>query len=270
VIARDLDLVTRLCAERAGLHVDPEKGYLVENRLAPVARREGFGSVEELVGAVRDRDEDRLIWALVEAISPAETGFFRDPETFELIAERVLPALAQGREPGKPLRIWAAACGAGQEVFSLAMLLSEQPLAGATVELFGSDLCERRLEKAQSGLYSQFEVQRGLSAHRLVRHFENAEDGFVLSPRIRQMVRWRRVNLMEDMRRLGQFDLVVCRGQMPALAEAARAQALANLADALAPGGFLALDREETAPGLAPAIGLPGFHRRPSAERVAA
>lgn len=266
---RDLELVARLCAERAGLNVDPDKHYLVENRLAPVARREGFGSVEEFVRAVRDRDEERLVWALVEAMSPAEGSFFRHPETFELIAEKVLPALARGRE-GQPLRIWAAACGTGQEVYSLAMLLAEQPAVGQGVELIGSDLCERRLEKAQSGLYSQFEVQRGLSAHRLVRHFENAEEGFTLSPRIRGTVRWRRANLVDDLSRFGRFDLVLCRSYMPALTDAARQRVLANLTAALAPGGVLALGPSEDAPGLASALGLAGFHSRPNDQRAAA
>jgi len=269
VISREMQLVARLCAERAGLRIDPEKHYLVENRLAPVARREGFSSIEEFLGAVRDRDEERLIWALVEAMSPSETSFFREPETFELIAQKVLPDLAR-RSEGRPLRVWAAACGTGQEVYSLAMLLSEQPAAGSTFELTGSDLCERRLEKAQSGLYSQFEVQRGLSAHRLVRHFENAEEGFALSPRIRSSVRWRRVNLVEDVGRMGRFDLVLCRGLTPHLTDAARERALANLVSALAPGGVLALGPDETAPGLVAAPGLAGFQMRAEDRRAAA
>jgi chemotaxis protein methyltransferase CheR len=252
-----MQLVTRLCAERAGLRIDPEKHYLAENRLAPVARREGFSSIEEFLGAVRDRDEERLIWALVEAMSPSET------------AQKVLPELAR-RGEGRPLRLWAASCGTGQEVYSLAMLLAEQSSVGATFELTGSDLCERRLEKAQSGLYSQFEVQRGLSAHRLVRHFENAEEGFALSPRIRSSVRWRRVNLIEDVSRMGRFDLVLCRGLTPQLTDAARERVLANLVSALAPGGVLALGPAETAPGLVAAPGLAGFQMRAEDRRVAA
>jgi chemotaxis protein methyltransferase CheR len=268
VIIRDLELIVRLAAERAGLAIDPDKGYLVENRLAAVARREGFASVHELVSAIRDRDEERLIWAAVEALWPAEAGFFHDPEVFELIAERALPALAAARD-GRPLRLWAAACGGGQEAFSLAMLLAEQP-ASVAAQLYGSDLCERRLEKAQSGLYSQFEAQRGLSAHRLVRHFDNAEEGFALTPRLRQTVRWQRVNLMEDLGRLGQFDLILCRHLAPALTEPARERVLANLAGAVAPGGYLVLGRQETAPGLDAVAGLPGFHRRAGAARAAA
>jgi chemotaxis protein methyltransferase CheR len=269
VTPQDRELVARLCGERAGLNIDPEKSYLLENRLGPVARREGFGSVHEFICAVRDRDEDRLIWAAVEAMSPAETAFFREPAVFEHIVSDVLPELARRREGGT-LRLWAAACGTGQEVYSLAMALDEAAPAGVTLEVFGSDLCERRLEKAQAGVYSQFEVQRGLSAQRLVRHFEGLEDGFALSPRVRQMVRWRRVNLMEDISRLGQFDLVLCRNLMGYLLESARERVLANLEAALAPGGRLVLGANETAPGLTAAPDRPGVFGHSGRARAAA
>jgi chemotaxis protein methyltransferase CheR len=138
------------------------------------------------------------------------------------------------------------------------------------VEVFGSDLCERRLEKAQAGVYSQFEVQRGLSAWRLVRHFEGLEDGFALSPRLRQMVRWRRVNLMEDISRLGQFDLVICRNPMGYLLDEARARVVANLRGALAPGGLLVLGANEAVPGLTASDGPPGFFGHSAGARAAA
>lgn len=265
----DRELVARLCGERAGLKIDPDKSYLMENRLGPVARREGFGSVHEFVCAVRDRDEERLIWATVEAMSPAETAFFRDPRVFETLLGEVLPELARGREGGT-LRLWAAACGTGQEVYSLAMALEEAAPAGVTLELIGSDLCERRLEKAQAGIYSQFEVQRGLSAQRLVRHFEGLEEGFALSPRVRQAVRWRRVNLMEDLSRLGQFDLILCRNLTGYLREEARPRVLNNLEGALAPGGRLVLGPHEMSPGLTADPGRPGFFHRPGKARAAA
>jgi chemotaxis protein methyltransferase CheR len=267
VTPQDRELVARLCAERAGLKVDPDKAYLLENRLAPVARREGFASVHDFVCAARDRDEDRLIWAAVEAMSPAETAFFRDPGTFERITDEVLPELARRRE-GAPLRLWSAACGTGQEVYSLAMALEEAGPLGAPVELFASDLCDRRLEKAQQAMYSQFEVQRGLSARRLVRHFEADGDSFVLSPRLRQTVRWRRVNLIEDITRLGQFDLVLCRNLTGYLLDGARVEVLARLAAALAPGGWLILGAGERAPGLS-AAEQPGFHTRMPAAQAA-
>jgi chemotaxis protein methyltransferase CheR len=269
VTPQDRELVARLCADRAGLRVDPDKAYLLENRLAPVARRAGFGSVHEFVAAVRDRDEERLIWAAVEAMSPAETAFFREPAAFERIVAEALPELAR-RRGGGTLRLWAAACGAGQEVYSLAMALEECAPAGVTIEVFGSDLCERRLEKAQAGIYSQFEVQRGLSAQRLVRHFEGLEEGFVLSPRVRQAVRWRRVNLMDDLTRLGRFDLVLCRNVLGYFREDARRRVLSNLQGALAPGGWLVLGESEAAPGLDAAPGLLGFHGRIAPARAVA
>ena len=258
---QDRDFIARLCAVRAGLRVDPEKVYLLENRLSPVARREGFSSVHDLAAAVRHRDDDKLAWKIVEAMSPAETAFFREPEAIARIVDELLPELAM-RNAGGPLRIWAAACGAGQEVYSLAMALEERAPAGVTLELFASDLCERRLEKAQAGVYSQFEVQRGLSARRLVRHFEGCDDNFALSPRVRQMVRWRRVNLLEDLARLGQFDLVVCRNMLGHLEEEARARVLTNLEATLKPAGWLVLGAAEAAPSLAPAAGHPGFFGR--------
>jgi chemotaxis protein methyltransferase CheR len=269
VTPQDRELVARLCGERAGLRIDPDRSYLLENRLGPVARREGFASVHDFICAVRDRDEDRLIWAAVEAMSPAETAFFRDPRAFEAIVGEVLPELARRREGGT-LRLWAAACGTGQEVYSLAMALDEAAPVGVTLEIFGSDLCERRLEKAQAGIYSQFEVQRGLSAQRLVRHFEGLEDGFALSPRVRQTVRWRRVNLMEDLSRLGQFDLVLCRNLMGYLREEARPRVLANLEGALAPGGCLVLGANETSSGLTAAPDRPGLFGRAARSRAAA
>jgi chemotaxis protein methyltransferase CheR len=266
---RDRELVVQLCAARAGLRIDPAKTYLIENRLGPIARREGFGSVEELLGAIRDRGAERLIWAVVEAMSPSETSFFRDPGAFDLVASEVLPELARNREGGT-LRVWAAACGAGQEAHSLAMLLDEQAPRGVTIEFHASDLCERRLEKAQSGLYSQFEVQRGLSARRLIRHFESHDDGFALSPRVRQAVHWRRVNLFEDISRLGRFDLIFCRNILAGYEPAARKLVLAHLAGALAAGGSLILGAGESAAGLQETPGRPSFYFRPSSQAAAA
>ena len=260
--------MARLCAVRAGLKVDPEKVYLLENRLSPLARREGFASVHDMAAAVRHRDDDRLAWKIVEAMSPGETAFFREPAAFERIVGELLPELAM-RNAGGSLRIWAAACGTGQEVYSLAMALEESAPAGVTLDVFASDLCERRLEKAQAGVYSQFEVQRGLAARRLVRHFEGREDNFVLSPRVRQMVRWRRVNLMEDLARLGRFDLVICRNVLGHLLEEARARVLANLEATLKPGGWLVLGASETAPALSATPGQPGFFAHGSARAAA-
>ncbi|KRB52319.1 MAG: protein-glutamate O-methyltransferase CheR [Pseudomonadota bacterium] len=271
----DRELVAQLCAARAGVRVDVEKTYLIESRLGPVARREGFGSVNDLLTTLRARREDRLAWGIVEAMAHGETAFFRDREPFALFRDEVLPTLAKLRG-GEPVRIWSAACASGQEVYSLAMVIEDERarLPGLKVELFGSDLSERQLEKAQSGLYTQFEVQRGLPIRQLVRHFEQDDEMWAISPRIRQMVRWRRINLVADLSTAGRFDVIFCRYVLSSLVEPMKTRLLENLARALGPEGFLFLGRDETATGLGdafqPVQGRTGLYARNPAFRVAA
>jgi chemotaxis protein methyltransferase CheR len=187
-----------------------------------------------------------------------EAEFFRDWAVFETLVREVLPGMAAAA--GRPLRVWSAACGAGQEIYSLAMRLAETPHLADRVELFASDLSERAIEKAQAAAYSQFEVQRGLPARMLVRFFEKQGEAFVLSPRLRQMVRWRRINLLDDLGPLGEFDLILCRNLLPQLSPEAQGQVTGALTRALAPGGRLLLGRGEAGgPGLTaldPATGL--------------
>jgi len=248
---KERDFVAGLGAARAGLDVEGWRSEFMESRLGAVARREGYASVSELVRAVRERGEERLVWAIVEAMAPAGGGFFRDPEIFDALADDLQARLARGG----PVRVWSAACGSGQEVHALAMLLAERGHDG--VELFASDLNSRRIEKGQSGFYTVLEAQQGLSARRLVRHFENAEDGFRLSAAVRQRVRWRRTNLMEAPAGTGAFDVILFRYALPAFLETARPRILAHLLQALRPGGRIILGRGERPAGLAAIAGAP-------------
>jgi chemotaxis protein methyltransferase CheR len=256
---REQDQVAAVCASRAGLNIDTERSYLMESRLAAVARREGFASIPDLVRALRDRGEGPLVWAVVEALTPAASGFFQDPKMFARLADD-LQARTRG---GGSARVWSAACGAGQEIYSLAMLADERRIEG--VELFASDLAERRLEKARNGLYTAIEAQQGLSARRLVRHFVNADEDFQVIPRLRARVRWRRMNLIEAPAGIGAFDVILCRGVLHAFLEPARDRALANLAQALRPGGHLVLGANDPAP-----LGFVGVEGRPGVFAVQA
>jgi chemotaxis protein methyltransferase CheR len=276
VKTEDVELVAALCRTRAGLKVDRDKPYLIESRLAPLARREGFGSIVDLVAALRASRDDSLIWALVEAMASTETAFFRDREAFALLRDEVLPALSHQRE-GEPIRVWSAACSTGQEAYSLAILAdaAHRLAPGARVEIFASDLSERALEKAQSGLYTQFEVQRGLPIRLLLQHFDKDGEAWALSPRIRQRVRWKRVNLLGDLAELGEFDLILARNIVTGLDAAARGRVLENLAGALAPEGVLMLGAQETATeapdALRPDLLRRGFYsRHPSFQAAAA
>lgn len=245
---QDYELLAALAKVRAGLKIDPAKTYLIDSRLAPLARREGFGAIADMVLALRSMREERLIWAVVEALTFNDTAFFRDRVPFNQFRDEVLPALSRMRGPG-PIRVWSAACATGQEAYSLAIAAEDAKLsAGTTVEVFGSDLSERCLEKAQSGLYTQFEVQRGLPIRQLIRHFEQVdEQNWRISPRIRQKVRWRRVNLAADLGGSGRFDIIFCRNVISGLDEAARKTVLEGLAALLPPDGFLVLGLNETA-----------------------
>jgi chemotaxis protein methyltransferase CheR len=224
--------------------VDAAKAYLIETRLAPLARRENYMSVGELVRAARGRTDERLVSALVEAMVVSESRFFRDREVLETLWRETIPQIARRRADGV-VRIWSAGCGAGQEVYSLAMLQDEAPAPTGPVELFASDISERLLERARAATYSSYEVQRGLSARQLVRHFEGREGGFQLARKLRQQVRWRRVNLLDDISALGAFDVVLCRYVASGMTPAGRAKLMARLSGAIAADGVLVLGQGE-------------------------
>ena len=263
---KERDYVAGLCASLAGLNIETERGYMLESGLGVVARREGFGSIAELVRTVRDRGDERLVCEVVEALAPAQTAFFRDPDVFAALGAELEAASGRGA-----VRVWSAACGTGQEAYSLAMLLEERGIEG--VELFASDLSRRAIEKARAGVYNQFEVQQGLSARRLVRHFANVEDDFRLDPEIRRQVKWRRLNLMDAAPALGSFDMILCRHVLASLLEPARERVTACLVAALRPGGRLVLGVRETPPaacGLVSVPGAPGMFEIPAKVRAAA
>ncbi len=269
----EIDFVAEVARAGAGLHIERDKLYLLESRLAPVARREGFGSIREMLLAARQRREEKLLWAVVEALAAGETSFLRDPQVFDRLREEVLPSLAVRREGG-PIRIWSAGCASGQEAYSLAFTVEDAGggVMARGVDILGTDLSDRSLEKAQSGLYTQFEVQRGLPIRLLVRHFEKRDELWALSPRIRAMVRWKRVNLNGDIKSLGNFDVILCRNLMWAMESQARARLLDQLANALSPGGYLVLGADEYPTGLDEAfLAMDGgiYRRDPSFQKAA-
>src|SRR5207244_1651328 len=134
------------------------------SRLLPVARKWQLKTLGELAAAVRNRADTGLVRAIVEAMTTNESFFFRDVKPFDQFKSFVLPHLLRSRAATRGIRIWSAACSSGQEPYSLAMILNEQraQLAGWRIEILATDLSTEILDKAQAGLYSQFEVQRGL------------------------------------------------------------------------------------------------------------
>ena len=274
--AEEIAQIVSLCRVRAGLKVAADKTYLIESRLAPVARREGYDSISDLLAAIRQRREEPLIWAVVEAMAGGETSFFRDKSPFTHFETEMLPQLLRCRGGG-PVRVWSAACATGQEIHSLAMIIEEMALAdpGLRIELAASDLSRLGLERAQNGVFNQFEVQRGLPIRRLARHFEKEGDNWRLSATVRQRVRWRRINLIAGLRQIGRFDVVFCRYVLAHMTEDAQRKVLEDLTFVVPEDGYLVLGLGESLAGLTqafePVVGRPGlFRRNPAFEAAAA
>ena len=270
----ELEFIAATARARAGLMLRGEKTFFIESRLAALARREGATSPQALVQRLRAEPDEALTMAVVEALAAPETSFFRDRTPFDRLRDEVLPQLAAARPDGV-VRAWCAGCSTGQEAYSLAMMVEENRARFPRLQLqiAASDLSERALEKARSGLYTQFEVQRGLPIRYLINHFEKVEDNWRVSTRMKQSVRWGRINLADDFSRIGPFDIILCRNVLSYFDAAPRRRALEGLATVLADDGWLMLGQGESAdlPGaFQPARGG-GLHRRdPSYRRVAA
>jgi chemotaxis protein methyltransferase CheR len=236
---------------RSGLDLGPEKRYLVESRLTPLRREAGLGTLGDIVHALRRGDED-LARSVLEAVATHETLFFRDRAPFEGLRNTILPRLAASRPPGQPLRIWSAAASTGQEAYSLAMLVREMAdvLRGRSVEILATDLSAVAIGRARAGLYTQFEVQRGLPIRALLLHFKQHEGGWEIRPELRQAVNFRPFNLLDDFAGLGSFDVILCRNLLIYFDLPGKEKLLAKLAQALAPDGFLSLGAAETTLGL--------------------
>jgi chemotaxis protein methyltransferase CheR len=248
---------------RSGLALTPEKRYLIESRLGPVCRQYDLDNLGALVAALREGRDPDLERAVIEAMTTNETFFFRDKSPFDLFRDVLLPRYLAARASTRRLRIWCAASSTGQEPYSLAMLLDEAAprLAGWQVDILATDLSTEVIEKAKAGLYTQFEVQRGLPIQLLVKHFTQVADQWQISPKIRGMVNFRPINLIRDFGPLGTFDIIYCRNVLIYFDGPTKTDVLKRLGAALAPDGALLLGAAETVLGLTDALVPEPGHR---------
>jgi chemotaxis protein methyltransferase CheR len=248
----DYDFLRRLLKERSGLVLSAEKQYLVESRLLPVARRAGLASLSDLVNRLKGGKAEPLIAEVVEAMMTNESFFFRDKIPFEHFRETILPALLVARAAQRRIRIWCAATSTGQEPYSIAMCLREQAskIAGWRIDILATDLSTEVLEKAKAGIYSQFEVQRGLPIQLLVKYFTQVGETWQIAPDIRAMVQFRPLNLLNDFSNLGYFDVVLCRNVLIYFDQETKVGVLDRIARILDRDGYLILGAAETVVGL--------------------
>ena len=248
--SQDFEFVSQLLRKRAGIVLTGDKMYLLESRLAPLARKEGLPSIDDLIHVVRARRDERLIGQLVDVMTTNETFFFRDKTPFEHMKDPILPLLGQARK-GNRIRIWCAASSTGQEPYSIAMMLDQNPALtqGVPVEIVATDISDRCLERARQGLFTQFEVQRGLPIQMLMHYFTQQDDQWRISERLRQMVTFKKLNLIDANYGMGKFDVVFCRNVLIYFDAPTKAAVLDRIASSVNPGGFLMLGAAETLVG---------------------
>ena len=247
----DYEYLRKYLKDHSGLDLSADKQYLIESRLLPLARRAGLSGISDLVQKMKGGSAP-FNTQVVEAMTTNETFFFRDKVPFEHFRDLIMPQLLSSRANRKTVRIWCAAGSTGQEPYSLAMSLKEMgaQLAGWRVEIVATDLSQEVLEKSRAGLYSQFEVQRGLPIQMLVKYFTQVGELWQINADIRAMVQHRQLNLLHDFSHLGVFDVIFCRNVLIYFDQETKAQAFSRLAKAMEPDGFFMLGAAETVVGL--------------------
>lgn len=258
--APDFQALSALLRQRSGLALTEDKSYLLESRLMPVVRRRRLGGIEELAHLVRKGSDESLLVEITEVMMTNESFFFRDTKPFDQFRDVVLPHLQQARGDRKRVRIWSAACSSGQEPYSLAIILKEMQdeLSGWHFDIVATDISSQVLNKARAGIYSQFEIQRGLPIQVLIKYFKQVESGWQIDASIRSSVQFKHFNLLDDMTGLGVFDVVLCRNVLIYFDQATKADVLSRVHKQTAPDGFLFLGGAETVLGISDQ-----FHPKP-------
>jgi chemotaxis protein methyltransferase CheR len=268
----DYEYLRKLLKDQSGLDLSADKQYLIESRLLPLARKAGLSGIPELVQKMKN-GSPALVAQVVEAMTTNETFFFRDKVPFDHFRDAIMPELLQARANRKSIRIWCAAGSTGQEPYSLAMCLKEMSaaLTGWRVEILATDLSQEVLEKSKAGIYSQFEVQRGLPIQMLVKYFKQNGELWQINPELRAMVQHRTLNLLHDFGQLGVFDVIFCRNVLIYFDQDTKTNIFGRLARIVEPDGFLVLGAAETVVGLTETFKPAGERRglyRPNDTRV--
>jgi chemotaxis protein methyltransferase CheR len=248
--ASEFAYISGLVRRDAAIVLEPGKEYLVEARLMPLARQTGAATVSEFVLRAQKKPEPDVHRRIVDALTTNETSFFRDGEPFTAMTTMVLPELVASRAPGRHLRVWSAACSSGQEAYTLAMQLHDTLPNGWSYEILGTDISTEVLARAEAGRYSQLEVNRGLPAAALVKHFERVGSQWQVAAHLRKNVTFRRLNLAASLPPLGQFDVIFLRNVLIYFDVATKRSVLERAGSVLKPDGWLFLGSAETTIGI--------------------
>jgi len=250
----DFDIYSNLLKEQSGLVINEDKVYLLESRLNPVAKKWGYNSLETMTIALQGVPDKALVIDIVEAMTTNETSFFRDTRPFDMFRDHLLTYMQSARAKKKKLRIWCAAASSGQEPYTISMILKEAAaqFPGWTFEIVATDISNDILEQAREGVYTQFEVQRGLPIQLLMKYFTQQEDNqkWQINEDIRKMVTYKYFNLLAPMTAMGTFDIIFCRNVLIYFDETTKGKVLDEMAKHIEPDGFLMLGGAETVMGI--------------------
>lgn len=247
----EFNFVADLLRQRSGLALTPDKGYLVETRLAPIAKAHAIADLHALVALLQRDPRAPLVAEIVEAMTTNESLFFRDTKPFDHLKSLILPQLwAAGK---RSIRIWSAACSTGQEPYSIAMVLAEEAAKypGLEVEIYATDIAEKVLERGRAGVYTQFEVQRGLPIALLMKYFTQREGNqWAIQEALKARVKFAPANLLTSFAALGKFDIIFCRNVLIYFDEKTKGEVLDRMAGTLNAPGYLFLGGSESTYGL--------------------
>jgi chemotaxis protein methyltransferase CheR len=259
--AAAFERVRKLVYERTAIVLEPGKEYLVESRLAAIARARGFDTVNALCRSL-DAHSGALLAEIVEAMTTNETSFFRDHHPFEALRRTILPELIARRAAQRSLRIWCAACSTGQEPYSVAMLLDEDfpLLASWKVRIHATDISKAVLARAKSGRFRQIEVNRGLSAALLVKYFVRDGLDWEIRAELKRRVQFEELNLIGKWPTMEKFDLIFLRNVLIYFDQPTKISILDKLRQQVASDGHLVLGGSETPP-----LEITSFERLPIA-----
>ena len=245
----DHEFLRTLLHQRTGIQLDPGREQFAEMRLGGLANDLGFDSLPDVLDAVRTEEHWGILHRLVvEALAISETSWFRDAHVWVELRQTILPGLLERRKATRSLSLWSAACATGQEPYSLAMILHElgDRLSGWQVRTLATDFSQGILKRAQAASYSQLEMNRGLPASQLVRHFRKMPDAWELRSEVRARVEFRELNLVHGWPELPPMDLVLLRNVLIYFEPELRRRVLRQLARLLRPDGVLVLGAGET------------------------
>lgn len=250
-------ILAGLLEARTGQQLTMSRRWRIETALSTLLRERGISTLDELITILVMGKEPSLSQQVVEALLNNETYFFRDRSPFDLLQRHTLPELAVQRAKTKRIKIWSVGCSTGQEVYSLAMMFAESPeqWRGWTVDILGTDVSTGAIDRARSGIYSQFEVQRGLGINQMIKWFEECPDGWRAVEALRRPVRFQVHNLLEPPPHPGGFDIVLCRNVLLYLSPDKKALAFERMTSAMAEDGWFMLGAGETVIGQTTKLG---------------